>query len=60
MTIPIENPSGFSRTHVDDGTHLTDCTQSPGHQGANLTARTGECAQPGTAEITNGALPHGL
>ena len=52
-------PSGFSRTQVDDGTHLTGCTQTPGHQGVNLTAGTGECAQPGNAEVTNGALSHG-
>lgn len=25
-------PSGFSRTHVDDGTHLSGCTQSPAHR----------------------------
>lgn len=26
------NPPGFSRTHVDDWTHPTGCTQTPGHQ----------------------------
>lgn len=32
LTKPIENPSGFSRTHVHDGTRLTGCTQTPAHQ----------------------------
>src|SRR5688500_14193121 len=41
------------------GPALTGCTQTPGHQGENLTAGTGECAQPGNAEVTNGALSHG-
>ena len=27
-------PTGFSRTHLDDGSELTGCTQSPGHLGA--------------------------
>lgn len=33
LTIPIEIPSGFSRTHPDDGTQLTGGTQSPGNLG---------------------------
>ena len=38
-------PSGFSRTHGDDGTHLTGCTQSPGHRHAYRTTTTGDHVQ---------------
>ncbi|MDQ1623908.1 MAG: hypothetical protein QOH19_2326 [Actinomycetota bacterium] len=44
-------PTGFSRTHLDDGTHLTARTQPPRHHGAQLT--------PGKRWLCTGSVMRG-